>query len=200
MPININNIFILHYITLNTGEKIMKKLNLLLIGGFLVLFIASCTNYPEQLSIKDTFDLKESIPDILKNEYGLFINKAVKISSTADFNNLKLVLIGETEPNMDIRLVTLGMKKTNKLLFNKLVYIQISDNMSNADKDKPCATLNENLSINGNELPCVREIYSKNAELSTIFEKSLNSIDCVFLTKKANSKKYSNMLNELIVK
>jgi hypothetical protein len=178
----------------------MKKLNLLLITGFFILFISSCANYPEQLSIKDTFDLKGSISDILKNEYGLFINKDAKISSTADFNNFKLVSIGETESNMDIRLVTLGMNKTNKLLFNKLIYLQISNNMSSPDKDKPCATLNENMSINGNELPCVREIYSKNADLSTIIEKSINSTDCVFLMKKANSEKYSNMLKELNIK
>jgi hypothetical protein len=178
----------------------MKKLVLLLGIGFFTLLLSSCVNYPEQLPIKDTFDLKESISDILNTEYGLYINKDVKISSTENFNTLKLVLIGETEPNMDIRLVTLGMKKTNKFLFNKVIYLQISNNMSNPNKDKPCAISNENLTIDGNELSCVREIYSKDADLSTIFEKSMNSIDCVFLTKKTNSKKYSNVLKELIVK
>ncbi|MDP2750291.1 MAG: hypothetical protein Q8O89_05665, partial [Nanoarchaeota archaeon] len=60
--------------------------------------------------------------------------------------------------------------------------------------------LKETLTIKGNKLPCLREIYSKNTDLSTIFEKNINSTDCVFLTKKVNSKKYSNILKELIVK
>lgn len=57
----------------------MNKLVLLLGIGFFALLLPSCVNYPEQLSIKDTFGLKESFLNILKNEYGLFINKDVKI-------------------------------------------------------------------------------------------------------------------------
>lgn len=101
-------------------------------------------------------------------------------------------MVGEIEPNMDIRLLTLGMEKTNKFLFTKIIYLRISDNMSGTNKDAPCATFNENLTVNGNALPSVGEIYSKNADLNTIFEKRMNWTDCVFLTKRANSIKYSN--------
>ncbi len=178
----------------------MKRLTLFFGIGFFAILLSSCAKYPEKLSIKDTLDLKESLSDILKSDYGLFINKDVKISSTEDFNNFKLVLMGETEPNMDIRLVTLGMNKTNKFLFSRVTQIQISNNMSNPDKDKPGATMNENLTINGNGIPSVKEIYGKDADLSTISEKMVNSTDCVFLMKKANSIKISDKLKELILK
>jgi TonB family protein len=180
----------------------MKKLVLLLGIGSSILLLSKCANKPEQLSIKDSFNLEASLTDILKDEYGLFINKDVKISSTEDFNKLSLVLIGETIPNADIRLVTLGMDKTDKFLFNKIIYLQISDNMINPNKEKPCATLSENLTINGKGLSCVREIYSKGTEYTAIIEHYINSAskECVYFMEKKYAKNLTSKLNELIIK
>jgi TonB family protein len=74
--------------------------------------------------------------------------------------------------------------------------------MSNPDKAKPCATLNENLTIDGNSVSCVREIYSKGAEYNAIIENYVNSSneECVYFMEKKYAKKFKVRLNELIIK
>jgi TonB family protein len=178
--------------------KSFQKLSLLLFA--IVLF--GCSKHPQQLTINDAMDLEKSFSDILKNGYGLFVNKDIKVTTTNEFHKFNLVLIGETEPNMDIRLVTLGMDKADRFLFNQIFYIQISDNVSHPVKDKPCMTSDETVTINGREILSKHEIYSKGAEYKTIIGNFISGSnkDYMLLMKKEYASSFADKLNELIIK
>jgi TonB family protein len=178
--------------------KIFQKLSIF----FIAIILFGCSNQPQQLTIKDVMDIEKPLSDILKDGYGLYADKSITIPSSYDFHKLNLVIIGEMEANMDIRLVTLGIEKTNRFLFNQIQYVQISDNMSNPVKDKPCMTAHETMAINGREILCVREMYSKGAEYKDIVGSYItgSNSNCVYLMKKEYAADFSDNLNELIVK
>jgi TonB family protein len=109
--------------------------------------------------------------------------------------------MGEAESNMEIKLVSLGMEKTNRFLFNKLVYVQISTNVSNSVIDKPSMTAYENMSINGKSLSAKREVYSKGADYKMIVKNYLGDtkMNYVWLMKRELADDFSDQLNELLI-
>jgi len=96
----------------------------------------------------------------------------------------------------------LGMEKTNRFLFKKLVYAQISTNMSNPVMDKPSMTAYENISINGKDLSAKREVYSKGADYKMIVKNYLGDtkMNYVWLMKQELADDFLDQLNELLIK
>ncbi|MBN2567798.1 MAG: hypothetical protein JXB42_00035 [Deltaproteobacteria bacterium] len=162
---------------------------------------SSCMKYPEQLILKDTLGIGTSLSDILKEKYGLFVNIHSKISSTDDFFHHTLLLLGDIEGHTDMRIVTLSFEKAHNFLFKEVIFIDaISDERCQAI-DTPCATRTDTLeSIDYKKLPRVWNTYGPAADLNKIFERNLDSTECVFLMMKSNSKHFSNRLKELIIK
>ena len=167
-----------------------------------VVLIAACGKHPEEVTVADGFDLEQTISDILKDRYGLFATKNNKIVSTAEFCKFDLLIIGETEENEEIKLVTSGMEKTGRFLFKRLVYAQISTNVSNPVLDKPCMTAYEDMSINGKGISAKREFYSKGADYKMIVNNYLGDtkMNFVWLMKRELADGFSDQLNELIIK
>lgn len=167
--------------------------------GF-ALLLSSCANYPEPLLIKDTLGISKPLSDALKDIYGLYVPINSKVSSTRDFYNHKLLLLGNLEGHLDMKIVGLSMKETRNFLFKEVIFIDSTSTVNCPTKDALCATKKDTL-ITGDykELPRERNTYSSNTDLNKIFERSLNSDDCVFLMEKSNSKYYSNRLKELII-
>jgi|WetSurMetagenome_2_1015567.scaffolds.fasta_scaffold00213_18 TonB family protein len=174
-------------------------------GGILfllTLLLAGCSNNPEQLKLKDDLGIDKSLSDIFKKEYGLYVSKGAKLSSASDFANYTFVLIGETEPDFDIRIAAIGMSKTNRFLFRNIECVSVSDNMSNADKTKPCFELNENVTAeNGNSISRAKMFYSKGASYNEIIESYLSNgkKNCVFLLKRVFAKGVAGNLNEIVL-
>jgi hypothetical protein len=169
--------------------------------GFVFLF-SRCANYPEPLLCRDTLGISKSLSDVLKKKYGLFVTMNSTISSTDDFFDCTLLLLGDTEGHLDTRIAFLGMKKTQKYLFKEVIFIDSSSDVevSSPTKDT-CVIKNDTvISIDYKLLPRTRNTYGDNTDLNKIFEQSLNSGDCVFVMTKSNSKRFSNRLKELIVK
>ena len=180
--------------------KSSKKLIIVIIWILLLTNVKSLA----QTSIKDSSDIKESILNILNNEYSLFINKGTKITSTNDFINFKLIIVGVNEQNIDIRLDTMVMNKTDKFLFNKIISVYISPNYSNPDKDidkEPCARETEHVTLkNGSVLDVFYEYYCRGANLKNILKNNFNTTEYIFLIKKADAKNYFKKQNELTIK
>lgn len=175
--------------------KTIRILSIIICLGFL----GGCTNEPEKITLKDENNISESLKSKLKNDYGMYILKEAKITSTSDFNKLKLILLGEREPNMEMSIFVTGLQKTNKLLFNSALSVIVSDNMSCPNKVNPCVTQNQNNNIEGNSFPTVIEIYSKDVDYSSIIGKYLNKseINSVFLMKRTYSSNFSEILFEI---
>jgi len=164
-----------------------------------VVFFSGCSSGPEKITVSDPENILESLKNKLKDDYGLYISRDAKISATTDFYNCKLILLGETEPNMDMSIVVTGMSKTNKLLFKSSLTVEISKNLTNADNEKPCVTQNENMTIEGNSMPRVIETYCKGVDYKTIITKCINSQEksSVFLMRKSDSKIFADKLFEI---
>jgi len=167
--------------------------------GFLLLLV-SCANYPEPLPIKDSLDIGKPLSDALKDKYGIYVPINSKISSTRDFYNHTLLLLGNLEGHLDMKIIGLGMKETRNFLFKEVIFIDSTSEVSCPTKDALCATKRDTL-ITGDykKLPRERKTYSSKTDLNKIFEGSLNSTDCVFLMEKSNSKHFSKRLKELII-
>jgi hypothetical protein len=180
--------------------KSSKSLLIVLIGIILLTYVKSSA----QIAIKDSHDIKESFLQFHNKEYAFFINKGTKISSTEDFSNFKLILVGETEPNIAIHLDTLGMNKTNKVLFKKIISVNISPNISNPNIEinkKACMSSTDNIPFkkNGIVLQVFNEYYCKGADMKTILKNNYNTTEYIFLTKKVDAKKYFKKQNELTI-
>ena len=166
------------------------------------MLLSACSGSTGKIIIKDSTGIKKSLTEKLKKEYGLYVNKVTQISSTADFADFKLVLLGDAEPEMDIRIAAIGLQETGKFLFGKVESVQISKNMSGPDKNKPGSVMSENVNSEvGGSLARVRMFYGKEANYNEIIEKYISSAnnDCVYLMKKQYAKIVAGKLNELVL-
>lgn len=178
--------------------KSLKKTGFVLIA----LLLSCCANNSKQILVKDSFGLKESVSDILKNGYGFYVNSNTSILSTTEFKKFELVIIGETEPNIEIKLATLGMKKYSRLLFNKIVILQIGSNVSCPSREEPCMISNEYSTIEGNQLNCVINTYGKEADYSAIAKAYIDAskIESIYLMENNLAKDFPDKLIKLAFK
>ena len=170
--------------------------------GF-VFIILRCANYPEPLLCKDTLGISKSLSDIMGKKYSLFVALNSKISSTDDFFNLTLLLLGNTEGHLDTRIALLDMKKNHKFLFKGVIFIDSSSDVEvgRQTKDTPYITKKDTLeSVDDKKLPRLWNTYAYKTDLNKIFEQWLNCSDCVFVMAKSDSKHFADRLKELIVK
>jgi periplasmic protein TonB len=168
----------------------------------LALLLPGCSNNPEQLKVKDNIGIDKSLSGIIKREYCLCVNKETSILSASDFADFTLVSVGAENPDIDIQIAAMGMGKTNRFLFKKIESIVISDNMSNADKTKPCATMNEIMTAdNGRSISLNKLIYSKGASNNDIIGNYLNSgnKNYVYLLKRDFARGISGKLHEIVL-
>lgn len=169
--------------------------------GF-VFLLSGCANYHEPLPVKDTLGISKPLSDVLKDECGLFVSMDSKVSSTEDFLNYKLLILGEVEGHMDMAISTLGMNKTHNFLFKEVIFMYVTFGEGCPSKDSPCATEKDTLiSANYKKLPREMNTYSDEKTLNKIFKRSfIHSPDYIFLMTKSNAKKFSKRLKELIIK
>ncbi len=170
--------------------------------GFVALLLSSCTNYPEQVFIKDPLNISKSLSDLLKDECGLYVPINSNVSSTDEFHKHKLFIFGEVEGHMDTRISALGVKKTHNFLFKEVLLIYVTYGEKCPSKDSPCETKKDTLETEDYKI-FVREFktYRDEKTLNKIFKRSfINSPDYIFLMTKLNAEKFSNKMKEIVIK
>jgi hypothetical protein len=168
--------------------------------GF-VFLLSSCTNNPEQVSIKDPLNISKPLSDALKDECGLYVPMNSNVSATDQFPKHKLLILGEVEGHMDTRVAGLGMQETQDFLFKEVLFIYVTLGESGPLKDSLCETKKDTLeSREYKKFPREFTTYRDEKTLHRIFKQNfINSPDYIFLMTKSNAKKFSNRMKELIV-
>ena len=188
---------------LNLKEGIhMLRINFrTILTGFIALLVSNCMNDPEQVFIEDPLNINRQLSAALKDECGMYIPMNFNITSTDEFHNYKLLILGEVDGHMDTRISTLGMNKTHEFLFKEVLFIYVSLRDDCFSKDSPCETEKDTLESRYYKT-FIREFrtYRDEKTLNKLFKRSfLNSPDHIFLMTKSNAKKFSNGMKELII-
>jgi|WetSurMetagenome_2_1015567.scaffolds.fasta_scaffold00003_35 TonB family protein len=155
--------------------------------SYLIILLSACSGGTEKLTIKDPIGVKESLSNVFKDGSGLYVKSTAAITSTRDLARFDLVLAGEINQVSEVKLITAGMNKTGRFLFHKINYLQIGNNISFPDKTLPAVTATEYMTIEGKSISAYREIYCKDADITSILSAHLGKPDqqyVYFLNKK----------------